>query len=193
VTALQKIAMGLVVTLLDSYVGGYDAVPDLLGWVLVVAGLRDLRERADTSSLLPLAALSGLVSVALLSPAWTQGLPESTGWLLSLPQLAFSFLLCREVAELLVSAYRRGSAREDTGGRAAHTLARRLRLLGWGFVLAAAGPVLLYGGGVDALATPVAVLAVLVNLALVYLLFRSSTLVHGPNRERAGRKRAEEA
>lgn len=186
-TALQKIAMGLVITLVDSYVGGYDAVPDVLGWVLVVAGLLDLREKADISSLLPIAVLSGLVSFALLSPAWTEELPESTGWLLSLPQIAFSFLLCRAVAGLLESAYPRESAREDTLRGAAHTVARRLSLLAWGFVLAATGPVLLYGGGLDVLTTPLAVVAVLVNLALVYLLFRASTLVHGPNRERARR------
>ena len=189
-TALQKIAMGLVITLVDSHIAGYDAVPDVLGWVLVVMGLLDLRDRVDTSTLLPLAVVAGVVSVALLSPAWIATFPESTGWLLSLPQLVFSFLLCRELADLLAPAYAtQTSPALDTVERATRTVARRLRLLAWGFALAAAGPVLLYGGGVDVLLTPLAVLAVAVNAALVYLLFRVSTLVHGSNRERARRDR----
>lgn len=181
--------MGLVITLVDSYVLGYDAVPDVLGWVLVVLGLRDLRHRLPTSSLLPLALLSAAVSLVLVRPSWTDGLPESTGWLLSLPQLVFSFLLCRELAPLLdpASTTGDGGGRVDVLERTGRTLARRLRVLGWLFVVAAVGPVLLYGGGVDVLLTPLAVLSVVANVALVYLVFRSSTVLHGPRPPRMPR------
>lgn len=198
-TGLQKIAMGVVITLVDSYVAGYDVVADVLGWVLVLIGLLDLRERIDTSALVPLAIAAGVVSIALLRPAWTVDFPESTGWMLSLPQLVFSLLLCRQVAELVAPRFasdRRpdvGPPTTDTVQGATQAVARGLRLLAWGFAVAAAGPVLLYGGAVDVLLTPLAVVAVLVNVSLVYLLFRASTLVHGANRDRARRSRGDKA
>jgi hypothetical protein len=161
-TALQKVAMGLVIALVDAIIGGYDAVPDILGWVLVCLGLLDLRGRLPLSTLLPLAVLAGLVSLATLRPALLDGLPESTGWLLSLPQIAFSFLLCTELAPV--------------GGP---PLTARLRALRWAFVVLAAGPVLLYGGGLEVLLVPLAVLSVAANVYLVYLLFRAPAELPG--------------
>ena len=55
------------------------------------------------------------------------------------------------------------------------------------FVAVALGPVLVYGGGVDALATPVAVLAVLANLVLVYYLFKVSRRGYGAPARDEGR------
>jgi hypothetical protein len=162
-TPLQKIAMGLVITLVDAIIAGYDAVPDVLGWVLVVMGLLELRDRLTVSTLLPLAVIAGLVSLASIRPDLLEDLPESTGWLLSLAQIAFSFVLCAEVATLVDEP-----------------LARRFRVLRWVFLVVGAGPVLLYGGGVDVLLVPLAVLAVAAGVYLVYLLFRASTAVHGP-------------
>jgi hypothetical protein len=169
-TPLPTIAMGLVITLVDAIIAGYDAVPDVLGWVLVVVGLLGLRGRMTVSTLIPLAVLAGLVSLATIRPGLLADLPESTGWLLSLPQLAFSFVLCGEVAGLLEPP-----------------LATRFRGLRWVLVVVAAGPVLLYGGGLDALEVPLAVLAVAAGVYLVYLLFRASPEVHGPR----GRPRAD--
>lgn len=162
-TPLQKVAMGLVLTIADADLGGYDAVPDVLGWVLVVLGLRGLRGVMTVATLLPLAVLAGLVSLVLLRFEWVAALPESSGWMLSLAQLAFSVVLCAEVARVV-----------------GPSAARRFRFLRWVFVAAAAGGVLLYGGGVDALLIPLAVLTVAANVYLVYLLFRASTEVHGP-------------
>jgi len=155
-TALQQVAMGLVIALVDAIIGGYDAVPDVLGWLLVCLGLHGLRGRVSVSTLLPLAVLAGLVSLATLRPSLLEGLPESTGWLLSLPQIAFSFLLCTELAPVVGAP-----------------LTVRLRGLRWAFVVLAVGPVLLYGGGVDVALVPLAVLSVAANVYLVYLLFRS--------------------
>lgn len=153
-TPLQWVAMGLVLTLVDADIGGYDAVPDVLGWVMVVAALLRLRDVLATTTLVGLAVLAGVVSLATLRPELLEDLPESTGWLLSLPQIAFSLLLSVEL------------------GRAVPALARRFGVLAWAFGIAAVGPVLLYGGGVDAVLVPLAVLTVLANVYLVYLLFR---------------------
>lgn len=155
-TPLQWVAMGLVLTLVDADIGGYDAVPDVLGWVMVVLALRRLRDSIAVTTLLGLGVLAGVASLATLRPELLDGLPESTGWLLSLPQIVFSLLLSVEL------------------GRALPGLARGFGLLAWAFGIAAIGPVLLYGGGVDVLLVPLAVLTVLANVYLVYLLFRAS-------------------
>jgi len=63
--------------------------------------------------------------------------------------------------------------------RAGDREAVRFGLLRWAFVVVAAGPVLVYGGGVDALAAPLAVLAVLTNVAFVYYLFKVSRRGYG--------------
>jgi hypothetical protein len=102
------------------------------------------------------AGLCLLVSVATYPPQVSSLLDESGGWALSLPQLAFSFMLC--------------SALVPVGG----SLARRFALLRWVFVAVAAGPVLVFGGGVEALRSPIALLVVGANVYLVYLLFRAS-------------------
>ena len=159
-TALQSVAMGLVIVLVDADLAGFDAVPDLLGWALVLAGVRRLGGSPARSTLLGLAATSGLVSLALVRTDTVAALPESGGWLLSLPQVVFSFVLCGALPALLPPADR----------RLGHSLAR----LRWVFVLVGVGPVLLYGGGVDALLVPLALVTVGANLALVYLLFRAA-------------------
>jgi hypothetical protein len=166
-TGLQQVAMGLVLTIVDPEIAGYDAVPDVLGWLLVLSGLRVLRDRIAVATLIGLALLAGTVSLGLIRFAWLEALPESAGWGLSLPQFAFSVVLCEKVATVL--------------GPPLH---RRLRALRWAFLVAAAGPVLLYGGGLGVLLVPLAVLAVFVNLYLVYLLFRASAQVHGAPRTR---------
>jgi len=160
-TPLQKIAMGLVIVVLDAYLGGFDAVPDVLGWVLVVLGLVDLRTVLSGSGILvTLATASAAVSATLLWPGLAGAFPQSTGWLLSVPQLAFSIILCASVASLATV--------DDPD------IARRFSWLRWVFVGLVFAPVVLYGGGVDALLIPVAVATVAANLYLIYLLFRIS-------------------
>jgi len=173
-TSLQKIAMGLVITLVDAIIAGYDAVPDVIGWAMVVLGLRELRDRMTVTTLVPLSVVAGTLTNNGFRPDLIEDLPESTGWLLSLPQIAVSFLLCTEVARLV-----------------GESLSRRLLVLRWLFAVAAVGPVLLYGGGLDVTLVPLALLSVAANVSLVYLLFRGSTEFHGP-RIRLARKGQDE-
>jgi hypothetical protein len=161
VAPLQKVAMGLVVVVLGARFGGVDALPDPLGWLLVVAGLLPLRRDVPLDGwLVALAALAGLVSVPLVLPGVRDGLDPSTGWALSLPQTVFCAVLC---GSLGVAAARAGDRR--TG---------RLGVLRWAFVVAGLGPVLVYGGGLGGLVAPLAVLVVLAEVVLVWTLFAVS-------------------
>ena len=157
--------MGLVIVVVDASLGGFDAVPDVLGWLLALAGLRDLRGVLDGPPMVTaLAVVSALVSVVLLLPSVGHGLDTSTGWFLSLPQLAFSLLLCQAMAR---QAHRRG---------ARSGLRRRFWVLGWVFAAVALAPTVIYGAGVDRLLVPVALSTVGANVYLVYLLFRHAGL-----------------
>lgn len=168
--------MGLLIVILDAGIGGMDAVPDVLGWLLVLLGVRDLRrDLPGSGTLLGVGGTAAAVSPVLLRPEWTAGLPESAGWLLSLPQAVFCLLLSGAMARYVV---RPDVDRPD--------LERRYAVLRWAFVVVAAGPVLLYGAGVDALLVPLAVLTVAANIYLVYLLFRSSRTAAQVRPGRAG-------
>lgn len=160
-TPLQKVAMGLVIVVLQPKVSGFDALPDVLGWVLVILGLLDLRARLDNfPALRLLALLAGVVSAVMFWVSVKNDVPESTGWLVSLPQLAFCVLLCVSLSEL--------SKPDDA------TISRRFSLLRWVFITLAVGPVLVYGGGVDVILVPLAVAIVAANVFLIYLLFKIS-------------------
>ena len=155
VTPLQSIAMGLVVVLVNATFSGYDAVADPLGWVLVLVGLLRLRGDLDGSRLLlGTAAVCFAVSVATFPPAVRDRLTDSGGWALSLPQLALSFLLCAALAPR------------------AGDLAGRFRSLRWVFAVLAVAPVVVLGGGVDALAGVLGLVSVAALAYLAYLLFR---------------------
>jgi hypothetical protein len=173
VTPLQKVAMGMVLVIVDPLFGSWDGLPDPVGWVLVVLGLLLLRRTLPDSGLLVgTAVLSGIVSTVLFVPGLVPSPSPSGGWGLSLPELTFSFLIC---ASLAVLAERSGD------GEAAH-----FAFLRWVFVGLAVAPVLVYGGGLDALQLPIGVASIVANLYLVYLLFKVSRreLVQ-PDRSRA--------
>lgn len=158
---LQAIGMGLVIIVLDPVARGYDMLPDAFGWVLILVGVLKLRTRlASSPSIVTLAAVAAAVSAAVFFPAVEETLDDSTLWLLSLPQLVFTIMLCGALRELAVAT--------DVGD------ANRFRLLRWGFGLLVVLPVLVYGGGLDVLAVPTGVLSVLLNVYLVYLLFKIS-------------------
>ena len=165
-TALQKVAMGLVIVVLTARFAGWDALPDPVGWALVVAGLWPLRDGLPLGGwAVGLAVVAGVVSLPLVVPDVARRISEAGQWGASLPQTGFCVLLAGSLATV---AQRRGDKEE-----------RPLSGLRWVFVVVAAGPVLVYGGHVDALAAPLAVLAVLANVALVYYLFKLSRRGYG--------------
>ena len=162
--------MGLVIVFLSARFAGYDALPDPVGWGFVAAGLWPLRSRIPLGgSALALAVVAGLVAVPLVLPAVDARLEPSGQWGVSLPQTAFCVVLCSSLCTL--------------AERADEAEAARFGLLRWVFVAVAAGPVLVYGGGVDALTRPVAVLAVVANVALVYYVFKVSRRPYGSTAE----------
>ncbi len=162
-TSLRSIALGLVIVMLNVTFEGYDAVADPVGWALVLIGLAGLRPHLDgTRTLIATAGLCLLVSLLTYPPEVRAGLPASVGWAVSLPQLAFAFLLCTTLAPR------------------AGELAGRLRALRWFFAALALAPVVVLGGEVAALVGPVAVAGVLALAYLVYLLLRITELTGEP-------------
>lgn len=107
---LGSIAMGLVIVVLVARFAGFDALPDPLGWLLVLWGVRRL---PDPSVLVPLAVVAFVVACAVWFPSNQEVLAHSDPslqWVANLPQVAFCVLLCRSLAALAVSAGDTGSA-----------------------------------------------------------------------------------
>ena len=108
---LQSIAMGLVIVALHAEFGGFDALADPLGWVLVLLGVRDLPVDLESRrTLLGLAALAGAVSIPLWIPGVSDALYDTDPallWAVNLPQLGFGGLLAHVLA-------RRAADTEDT-------------------------------------------------------------------------------
>jgi hypothetical protein len=167
---LQRIAMGMVIVVGTAYFPPdpspgwekYDALPDPLGWLLILYGVFAL-VRADKvfDSTRWLALVAAAVSVPMWFPQVNHQLDASGGWFASLPQVAFCLVLAREIGML-------GARQEPTD----RFVVKRFGLLVWGFALVAVLPVVAIGGGLEQLETPTAVLATLVTVAFIYHLFR---------------------
>ncbi|QZY29129.1 hypothetical protein [Nocardioides coralli] len=157
---LQAIGMGLVLVALR--VGEPDLLPDPVGWLLVLVGVRRLpRDLPRRTGLLVLGSLALAVSV----PLWVPSLADhvltahpSLQWALNLPQLGF-------VLVLAASLGRRAGEAGDRGARSWWLVVAA------GTAAAAVLPVLVHGGGVDALGTPSIVLAGVVLLTTIALAF----------------------
>ena len=174
---LQRIAMGLVIVLVPANFPHdprptwefYDALPDPVGWVLVLMGLRALRHHLDVDMVTWLGWTAFAVSVPLwfpqvnhlLAPEHNDSIEVSFQWFLSLPQTVFSLALARTIGR--EAELRRPRDRLVAG---------RFGLLTWAFGALAVLPVVAYGGGVDALVDPTLVGIGLVNVVFVYYLFR---------------------
>lgn len=158
--ALQTIAMGLLLVALRA--GSPDLLPDPVGWLLVLLGVRRLPvDLARRSGLRTLAVLALLVSVPLAVPTLADRIlsaDPSLQWAVNLPQLGFVLVLGASL-----------------GQRAGHAGDRGARswwyAVSAGTAAAVVGPVLVHGGGVDALETPMLVLAGTVLLAAIVLAF----------------------
>jgi hypothetical protein len=180
---LQKIAMGLVIVFVPANftVGHhvYDALPDPLGWVLVLAGMRALRPHLDVDVAYWLAWVALAVSIPLWFPQLTGHLPDvpdhlrtaaeldqatraaSIAWALGLPQSVMSLLLVRAIGQEAIVQQPR-----DT------FVAGRFGVLLWGLAATIVLPPVAYGGDVQNLVTPTLVGVGLVNAVLIYYLFR---------------------
>src|SRR5689334_14365368 len=80
---LQKIAMGLVIVFIpaDFTIGGHawDALPDPVGWVLVLMGVRALRAHLDLDVAAWFAVVALVVSIPLWVPQFVDVLPHTVG------------------------------------------------------------------------------------------------------------------
>lgn len=167
---LQRIAMGMVIVVGTAIFppdpspswARYDALPDPVGWALVLWGAVALARADDAfDSVRWLAALAGAVSIPMWFPQLHHRLDASGQWFASLPQLAFCIVLARTIG--VVATTRRPPDR---------FVAQRFGVLLWGFALAAVLPVVAIGGGVKALDNPTLLVSTLTNVAFVYYLFR---------------------
>ena len=157
---LQAVGMGLVIVLLTAPVHGYDLLPDPLGWLLALGGLRALALPQRTT-LLGLAWLSFAVSCVLWIPSVPTHLDDidpSLTWSVNLPQLATTILLTHALAQQALLA-------EDSPARRWLLTARTL------LVVVTVLPVVVFGGGLDGLVGATYVAASLALLLLVWLLF----------------------
>jgi hypothetical protein len=165
VKPLQSIAMGLVVIAIVARAGGgYDVLPDPVGWLLVLQGLARLpASLPHRSALRSLGVLALLMSVVLWFPDLSRGLErtdESLLWAANLPQLAFVALLCRALSRAAVT--------EPGRSHWLHTAAALT-------VAAALLPVVVLGAEETALLDVMVVGASLVLLLVIVLLFRYSS------------------
>lgn len=159
---LQSVAMGLVIVALSARFGGYDALPDPLGWVLVGLGVAALPATLPSrGTLLGLAALAGAVSAVVWFPRITAALYDADpalAWAANLPQVACSALVCQVLSV---------RAREAADPRAAQWLATTRTAL----VVVGLLPVLVFGAHLGSLELASYVAAGAVALLLIWLLF----------------------
>ena len=176
-TPLQKIAMGFVLILLDPVFFGYDAVPDFLGWLMVLAGIWDLRPNLGQrfSTLFFMGIVSLVLSVLTFVPAVQRSLSPSGGWFVSLPQLVFMGLLCLGIADLSSSAEPDQTATP-----------RRFRTLVWALAVVAAIPVIVFAAELESIAPVAAAVAVGVLIFFIYALFSISKQDFVSRRPRSG-------
>jgi hypothetical protein len=174
---LQRIAMGLVIVLVPANFPHdphpawefYDALPDPIGWLLVLSGVRALRGHLDVDLLGWLGWVAFAVSVPLwfpqlnhlLVPEYNDRIEVSFQWFLSLPQTVFSLVLARRIGSLAELQQPRD-----------RFVAGRYGVLTWAFAALLVLPVVAYGGGLDSLVTPTLVGIGVVNVVFVYYLFR---------------------
>jgi hypothetical protein len=174
---LQRIAMGLIIVLVPANFPHdphpawqfYDALPDPIGWLLVLSGLRVLRAHLDVDVATWLGWVAFAVSVPLwfpqvnhlLVPEYNDAIDVSFQWFLFLPQSVFSLVLARTI----------GRAAEVQEPRD-HFVAGRYGVLTWAFAALIVLPAVAYGGSVDALENPTLIGIGLVNVVFVYYLFR---------------------
>ncbi len=159
---LQSVAMGLVIIVLVARWGGYDALPDPVGWLLALLGVRALPESlAARRTVLTLGGIAMTVSVITWFPGAVTTLEETDAsllWAVNLPQLGFTALLCHSLAAAATEA---GDRRPAAWLRTGYLLTIVVGML----------PVLVFGAGFAGLEVPAYVAAGVTLLLVVWLLF----------------------
>lgn len=156
-TPLQKIAMGLLIIVLVADFNGWDGLPNPLGWLLVLAGVRAAAKHLENStSLTVLTWIALAASVLTYPPAVDEELDQAATWLLGLPQLAFEVVLC---TSLVAALGRRG---------------RRFRTLSVVLIAVGLGPAVAIGSDSSTVADITLAGWVLSQLALIWMLFSAS-------------------
>jgi hypothetical protein len=158
-TPLQRIAMGLVIVVLDTRTP-WDLLPDVLGWLLVLAGIAVLPV-PDRGTLRTSAVVAALVSVIVYPPQVHEPLAAadpSLRWVADLPDLAFAFLLARSLGRVAAEAGDRRTA-------------GRMRVLLTVVTVLAIAPVLVFAAGAEHLLLAATVLVQVMWIWLVWNLF----------------------
>lgn len=152
--------MGLLIVALTAPVHGLDLLPDPVGWLLALVGLRAL-PLPQRGTLVGLGWLSFAVSCALWVPTVPRHLDAvdpSLTWAANLPQLVTTIVLAHALAQ-------RAFLAEDRAARRWLQTARTL------LVLVTVLPVVVFGGGLDALVGATYAAASVALLLLIWLLF----------------------
>lgn len=169
---LQKIAMGLVLLAAPSgfRIGDYvwDALPDPLGWLLILAGVLGLRGYLDVTVLVPLTWVAFAVSIVQwIPPLFEQLLPAdqvaeaSIKWAFFLPQALFCLVLVRLIGTAGLNQQPRD-----------RFVAGRFGVLLWAAGALILLPAVAFGTQDDDLVDPTLIAIGLVPWVFVYYLFR---------------------
>jgi hypothetical protein len=162
VRPLHAVALGLVVVAIYARAGEYDLLPDPIGWLLVLLGLKALTSRVDVplqGIAWVLGALAVLASAALSVPDvfdWFEDADPALRWAMDVPALAFCAVLCHGLAQTARAAR-------------ATAAAAWFQWTAIGFCLSVLAPVIVIGGGVDSLRGTFEVATGLAQLALFVL------------------------
>jgi glycerol uptake facilitator-like aquaporin len=169
-TPMQWIGLGMVIIVGNAFFPAeahpawkhYDALPDPIGWVVVVWGLFSLAKITgdvlDTAKWVGVLAL--LTSVPMWLPQLNHQLNASGEWGASMPQTVCCLLTARGIGML--------GARQTSRDQ---YVAKRFGLLSWGFGIMIVLPVLALGGGVKALENPTVAVSALINIVFIWFCF----------------------
>lgn len=173
-TPLQRIAMGVVFLAAPASfrIGGYiwDGLPDPIGWILILTGLRGLRPHLEIESITWVAWIAFAVSIPQwIPPVFEHLVPTSDSvaeysikWAFFLPEAAFGVMLARAIGQAGL-----GRTPRD------RYVASRFGVLTWAFALLIALPPIAFGTGDQDLIDTTLLVIGLVPWFFVYYLFRA--------------------